>query len=395
ERQRLAAAAAPVDLAPLAGAAGLAHPFGAAEGAEGRAVAPDLAERMLPHVPEFEPRDRLRRVAGQRLAGRRDVDREPAPAARAGFWIAGVIIGHDHVDDEPAFEFQPRLLDQRDRRLRLLARRHQRGAVRERPAIVLRVGDFEPARAELERKIDEGTDLMQVRAADDRVEGERQAGLGHHRGEGALSFPGAVIMAEPVVGLLVRSLERKLRVIEAGLDQVAHELLAHPDARGDEVGVETGRRSVPSQADSGGGVSTAGGASTDGDGADKASGGGSAGWDLLEASGGFGASGEGGGASSGAGSKSTITSCGGSGGGFRARYGRVAIASVQRDDGRNHRWAKPEGIDRRRLERPPAERRVGHRCEAGSIGALRPLDTMAMRVSPFAARSSITETTSP
>src|SRR5205085_1872621 len=42
ERQRLAAAAAPVDLAPLARAAGLLHPIRAAKGAEGRAVAPDL-----------------------------------------------------------------------------------------------------------------------------------------------------------------------------------------------------------------------------------------------------------------------------------------------------------------------------------------------------------------
>ena len=152
ERQRLAAAAAPVDRAPLAGAAGLAHPFRSAKSPEGRIIAPDLGKRAVAHVPEFEARDRLGRVARQRLAGRRDVDRDPSPAARAGFWIARVIVGHDHVDDERPLEPLARLLDQRDRLHRLLFRRHQRGAVQERPAIVLRMGDFEPASAERRSK---------------------------------------------------------------------------------------------------------------------------------------------------------------------------------------------------------------------------------------------------
>ena len=52
----------------------------------------------------------------------------------------------------------------RDRLLGLLARRHQRGAVGERPAVVLRVRHFEPARAELKREVDERADLMKVRA---------------------------------------------------------------------------------------------------------------------------------------------------------------------------------------------------------------------------------------
>ena len=36
-------------------------------------------------------------------------------------------------------------------------------------------------------------------------------------------------MAEAVVGLLVRALEGKLRMIEAGVDQFAGQLLVHPD----------------------------------------------------------------------------------------------------------------------------------------------------------------------
>src|SRR4051794_28136539 len=44
EREGLAAAAAPIDLAPLAGLARLEHPIGAAEAVEGVGVAPDRAE---------------------------------------------------------------------------------------------------------------------------------------------------------------------------------------------------------------------------------------------------------------------------------------------------------------------------------------------------------------
>src|SRR4029077_17879238 len=61
EGERLAAAAAEIELAARAACAWLLHPCGAAEGIEGRGVCPDVGERMLAHVPEFE--------AGQRLGG--------------------------------------------------------------------------------------------------------------------------------------------------------------------------------------------------------------------------------------------------------------------------------------------------------------------------------------
>ena len=70
-----------------------------------------------------------------------------------------------------------------------LARRHQRGAVGERPAVILGMRDFEPARAEFDRKIDERADLMQIGAMDDRIDGERQARLDDVAGEGALALP--------------------------------------------------------------------------------------------------------------------------------------------------------------------------------------------------------------
>src|SRR3546814_20525729 len=47
QREGLAAAAAPVDLAALAGATGLRPPVGAAVGLEGRRLQPDLAQALV------------------------------------------------------------------------------------------------------------------------------------------------------------------------------------------------------------------------------------------------------------------------------------------------------------------------------------------------------------
>src|SRR5580658_222823 len=52
-----------------------------------------------------------------------------------------------------------------------------------------------------------------------------------------------------IVGLLVGALERELRMVEAGLDQFAKQLLADPDAGGDKVGVEPASRRVTGELD--------------------------------------------------------------------------------------------------------------------------------------------------
>ena len=102
-----------------------------------------------------ERRDAFRGVAGQDLARRRDVQVLPRPAAHAGLGIARVVVGHHVVDHEHALEPLARRLDQRDRALGLLAGRHQRRAVGERPAVVLDVGDLEAPGAELDRELDD------------------------------------------------------------------------------------------------------------------------------------------------------------------------------------------------------------------------------------------------
>src|SRR5262245_14409350 len=83
EGKGLTTAAAEILLPPRAARAWLLHPAGAAKSIESRRVLPDIGKRSLAHRPEFEARNALRRVAGQHLAGWRDIERATAPAADA------------------------------------------------------------------------------------------------------------------------------------------------------------------------------------------------------------------------------------------------------------------------------------------------------------------------
>ena len=109
---------------------------------------------------------------------------------------------------------RPRRLHDRDRFVDFLsaaasARRDWRAPSRNIAYAPLRAGA-----AKLDREIDERGDLMDIRAMDDRIDGERQARLDHITGEGALALPRAFVMAEAVVGLLVCALEGELRMVE-------------------------------------------------------------------------------------------------------------------------------------------------------------------------------------
>src|SRR5205823_1077459 len=99
-RERLAAAPAPIDLTAFAGSTWLAHPFCSAECIEGRGVLPDLREALFLHVPEFEAGYGFGCMAGEHLAGRGYIERLTSPSAHASFGIAGIVIGNDSVDDD-------------------------------------------------------------------------------------------------------------------------------------------------------------------------------------------------------------------------------------------------------------------------------------------------------
>src|SRR6185436_9526317 len=99
QRKGLAAAAAEIDFLEFAALARFGHPAGAAIAVEGLGVLPDPGDRMIgAYGFEFEPGDAFRRMAGQHLAGGRNVEELPAPATHAFLRPQRVIVGHHVVD---------------------------------------------------------------------------------------------------------------------------------------------------------------------------------------------------------------------------------------------------------------------------------------------------------
>ena len=177
ERERLAAAAAEIDLAPRTACARLLHPGGSAEGIEGRRIRPDVGQRVLAHRLEFKTGNRLGSVAGQHLARRRHVQRAPPPTADAWLRKPRVIVGHDRVDDDLAVMPVAQFLDRRGGALNLLGARHQSCPVLQCPAVILHVRDLDPARAERERQHHHVLDVINVGAVHHSVDGERDLNL--------------------------------------------------------------------------------------------------------------------------------------------------------------------------------------------------------------------------
>ena len=94
-------------------------------------------------------------MAGQHLALRRNVKNVLRPAAHARLRQLRVIVRHHVIDGEHALQPRLRLRDDCGLLQHLLIGRHQRGAVTQRPAVILHMRDFEPAGAEIDRQLDD------------------------------------------------------------------------------------------------------------------------------------------------------------------------------------------------------------------------------------------------
>src|SRR3546814_19523442 len=105
-----------------------------------------LFRSLVADAVEGERGDRFRGVAGQPLAGRRDVEELAAPAAHAGLRPPRVVVGHHVVDDQHALQPLARHLNHRGPLLELPARRHQRPTLEKRHAAVLHATHVEPSR---------------------------------------------------------------------------------------------------------------------------------------------------------------------------------------------------------------------------------------------------------
>ena len=97
-----------------------------------------------------------------------------APAAHARLRPPRVIVRHDKVDHQAARIARADALHLLHRVPDLLARRHQRLAIAQCPAVVLRMGDLHPAGAERCGQFHRGGDVVDVGAMDHGIDGERQ-----------------------------------------------------------------------------------------------------------------------------------------------------------------------------------------------------------------------------
>src|SRR5438552_1592559 len=101
KEERLAAAAAEVQLAALTAPARLGHPVSAAEALEYRRGKPDIRQRGLSNVGKLQARNLPRRLTGQDGAIGRDRQEHPAPAVQAGLGKLLKVIGQDVKDFQP------------------------------------------------------------------------------------------------------------------------------------------------------------------------------------------------------------------------------------------------------------------------------------------------------
>src|ERR1700680_4080898 len=143
QQVRLAATSACVDGFFLATAARFLHPAETAKAVERITVVPDLADRALLNVREGQAGQRTSRVTGQRGTVRGYAEEHRAPAVHAAFGPVFEVVRHDEVDLAAIADLASIAFHNRLGFLQLLRGRHQLRAVGMRPAVVLRVREFE------------------------------------------------------------------------------------------------------------------------------------------------------------------------------------------------------------------------------------------------------------
>ena len=162
-----------------------------------------------------------------------------APAAHARLGQILVEVGKHPEDVDARADSLAEALDRLLRPLELLPGRHQRLLVRDRPAVVLRVRELEPLRAELEREIEYLLDPIEVLPVQHAVDRQREVELLDEVRSRDLLLERPVA-GDAVVVLRVRALDRDLHVVEPGRLQPLGALAREVDPGGDERRVEAG-----------------------------------------------------------------------------------------------------------------------------------------------------------
>src|SRR5579859_5550835 len=175
EEQGLAAAAAEILGATVAGFAGFLHPVFATKLFKGFGHFPDLAQAAVLHVFKLQSGNDLCGVAGKSFASGCDEHEFAPPAAHAGLGIFGVIVRYDVLDTNFSGEALLRALEEINRSLELLAVGQETVAIGESPAVILHVGEFDASGAGGFGEGEHFGELIEVLTVDYKVEGNGDA----------------------------------------------------------------------------------------------------------------------------------------------------------------------------------------------------------------------------
>ena len=236
ELEGLAAAAAEVELAPVAAPAGVRHPVRPAEALEEGRLAPDPGQGVLAHAG---PRQR-QGVSGR---ARQDVavghhgELPPSPAAHAGLGIPAVVVGQDIDDLGPPLQPGAGLAHHILGPLELGPARQEPVTVTPRPAVVLGIGQLDAVGPEFAGQLEEAGHPVDVAAVQDHVQRERPAQLLHQPGGRQLPVEGARAGDTVGQGRLV-GLDADLHVIEPRVAELPGPAGREAEPARDEVRVQ-------------------------------------------------------------------------------------------------------------------------------------------------------------
>jgi hypothetical protein len=149
-----------------------------------------------------------------------------------------MIIRHDCVDDDAPTMAAAEFLDERCRPLDLRSRRHERGAIDKRPAMILRVCYLQPARRQRECKINHFADPINIGAMHDCIYRQRQFEAHHLPRQRLFAHESTVVACNVVGGRGAAVLKRNLHVIETRLGKCGEPLCRHADCGRDQVAIE-------------------------------------------------------------------------------------------------------------------------------------------------------------
>ena len=177
-------------------------------------------------------------MAGQHLAGGRDVEELPPPAAHALLGSQRVIVRDDIVDVQNALQPFARGIDGAGAFIALFARRHQSVAVLQRPAVILHIGHFQPRGIKRHRHVDDLGQLVQVLAVHHGIDGQRQVRLARPARHLQLFGMAVLEAAHAVRDARLGTLKTDLDVAQPGILQRRQPVRRQHHPRSDQVGIK-------------------------------------------------------------------------------------------------------------------------------------------------------------